>query len=59
MDANELEKLLKLLTLIQAGLAKANEILANKATQDGMTTEDIFKRAEQHNEEALNIINQL
>lgn len=59
MDANELEKLLKLLALIQAGIRAANEILVNKATQGGMTTEEIFARAEKHNDEALELINNL
>lgn len=59
MTADELEKLLKILALIQAGLAKANEILANKASQGGMDTKAIFDRASQHNSDALDIINAL
>lgn len=59
MTPDELDKLLKILALIQQGLAKANEILANKATQEGLTTDELFIRANKHNEEALVIINDL
>lgn len=59
MTPEDLEKLLKLLVLIQQGLKAANEILVNKATQGGMSTQDILVRAEKHNEEALDIINAL
>lgn len=59
MTPEELEKLLKLIALIQQGAKALTEVLANKATQGDMTTEEIFMRAEQHNEEALSIINDL
>lgn len=59
MSPTDLEKLLKIFALIQQGLLAANQILANKASQGGMETKDIFARAEQHTDEALAIINTL
>lgn len=59
MSPDELEKLLKILALIQQGLVAANQILANKASQGNMDTTAIFARAEQHNSDALDIINAL
>lgn len=59
MTNEELEKLLKLIALIQMGAKAVTEILANKATQGGMTTQDLFTRAEEHNNQALDIINNL
>lgn len=59
MTPEDLEKLLKLIALINQGAKAITDILANRATQAGMSNKDLFIRAEKHNEEALDIITNL
>lgn len=59
MTPEDLEKLLKLIALINASAQEVTKLLANKATQGGLTTEQLFARAEEHNDAALEVIKNL
>lgn len=59
MDAEALEKLLKLVILGQQALAEVMVIVTNHKIQEGKTNEQILAEAGVKTQEALDIINSL
>lgn len=59
LSAEDLEKILKLTALIQAGIAELGNIVANKRAQSGKTDQEILDHAEQTNAEARKMIENL
>lgn len=59
LDIADIERILKLTALIQAGIAELGNILANKRVQAGKTDQEIFDHAEQANAEARALIEKL
>lgn len=58
MNDVELERLLKLLALLQVGVLEALKILESKELQ-GDKVDEIFEKTENYNREALDIIKNL
>ena len=59
MDATELERILKIIALVQQGILELSNFIQNKQSQGGKTTQEILAHAEQANKEAKDLINAL
>lgn len=59
LDAQELEKLMKLIALVTQGVNEIANILANKEAQKGRTEDENFAHGEERNKEARRLIDAL
>lgn len=59
LDANDIEKLMKLMALVTQGVQEISNIIANKEAQKGRTEDENFDHAEKRNAEARRLIDAL
>lgn len=59
MGESDLEKILKIIALLQQGIVEVANFIQNKQAQGGKTTNEIFAHAEKANAEAKNLIDSL
>lgn len=55
----DIEKLIKLIALVQQGILEVNNMIANHKAQEGKTDIEISEHAEKANKEARELIDRL